>query len=254
MALPVAGSPRSAAGLAACVWAPCEMEATIGGARIEVSTDTDYPFRDTARVSLRASVPVRFPLLLRVPAWAEGAQIRVGGRTEAVPPRAGEFCRIEREWRGTTEIELRFPMRGRLWQGYRGAVAVERGPLVYSLAIGEEWKRINADKPHRELPHGDWEVHPTTPWSYALDVSAATLEEDLTFVERPVGATPFSPTGAPVIARARGRRVPGWEKVHGSAADVPEGPVHSREPLEDLTLVPYGCTSLRMTELPLLAR
>jgi hypothetical protein len=40
----------------------------------------------------------------------------------------------------------------------------------------------------------------------------------------------------------------------GSAGTAPEGPVATREPLEDLAMVPYGCTSLRMTELPLLRR
>ena len=30
---------------------------------------------------------------------------------------------------------------------YRGAVAITRGPLVYSLKIGEEWKRIGGQLP-----------------------------------------------------------------------------------------------------------
>jgi hypothetical protein len=46
--------------------------------------------------------------------------------------------------------------------------------------------------------------------------------------------------------------VPEWQMVGGSAADVPIGPVTSSEPLEQLELVPYGCTNLRITEFPLL--
>ena len=241
-------------GLAAVVWAPCRLETSIGGAALSVRTETEYPFRDSIRVLVNAEKPVRFPLLLRIPAWAEGAEVRVGASREPVVARAGAFCRVEREWRGGTELSLRLPMRPRLRAGFRGAVAVERGPLVYSLRIGEQWKRIDADAAHRELPHGDWEIYPTTSWNYALDVSPETVEADTSFEERPVGELPFSPDGAPVLARVRGRRVPGWGAVNGSAADVPEGPVASTEAAETLTLIPYGCTNLRMTEMPLLAR
>ena len=82
----------------------------------------------------------------------------------------GTFHRLDREWKGTVEIELRFPMKAATTSRYNEAIAIERGPLVYSLKLGEQWTRVNADKPHRELPHGDFEVRPTTPWNYGLVV------------------------------------------------------------------------------------
>ena len=88
----------------------------------------------------------------------------------------------------------------------------------------------------------------------ALDVNVGTLAEDILFTELPVGELPFSPEGAPVSAKVRGRRVPKWTMENGSAADVPESPVVSSEPLETLTLIPYGCTNLRVTEFPVLKR
>ena len=127
---------------------------------------------------------------------------------------------------------------------------MERGPLVYSLKLGEEWTRVNADKPHRELPHGDFEVRPTTPWNYGLLIDEAKPETSITFEEQPVGEQPFSPDGAGVIAKAKGRKLPGWKLAHGWAAEIPPGPQDSNEPLEDLTLIPYGCTNIRVTEFP----
>jgi hypothetical protein len=51
-----------------------------------------------------------------------------------------------------------------------------------------------------------------------------------------------------------GRELAEWDEEAGSAADVPLSPVTSEEPLEQLTLIPYGCTDLRITEFPQLER
>ena len=41
-------------------------------------------------------------------------------------------------------LTLTLPMTPALRPGYGGAVAIERGPLVYALKIGEDWRRVNA--------------------------------------------------------------------------------------------------------------
>jgi hypothetical protein len=240
-------------GIAAAAYAPSEAVFHSRGTPVKVGLETDYPFRETLKLTVNSEHPATFPLRLRVPAWAEGATVRVGSRNEVRMER-GEFHRIEREWSGLVEVHIRFPMPPKMSVRYNQAVAFERGPLVYSLKIGETWTRVNDGKPHRELPHADFEVRPSTPWNYGVVVDEKNLREAIRFHEKPVGETPFSPDGAGMSATVKGRRIPAWKLVHGWAGETVPGLYRSDEPLEELTLIPYGCTNIRITEFPKLEK
>lgn len=233
-------------GLAAVAYAPASLQTKVGGAAVRVRVETDYPFEETIRLTIEADAPTRFPLRLRIPAWAQGATVRIGdaGGEVAEP---GAFLTVCREWQGVTEITLRFPMALRAETRYRGSAALSLGPLALALHIGEEWRQIGG-----ELPHGDWEAHPTTPWNYALLMDRASPEEWVRVERRGVGDCPFSPQGAPIVAHAQARRVPEWGLEQGTAGPIPFSPASSGEPLEQVTLIPYGASNLRITEFPTL--
>jgi len=136
-------------------------------------------------------------------------------------------------------------MKPRLEPRPNNLFAITCGPLVYSLPLGENWIRTNEDKPNREPPHCDYEVYPTTPWNYGLYVPD---DGELRVERRPVGECPFSPRGAPNCITVSARKVD-WNMESGSATPIPRmGWISNR--VEEIRLVPYGCTNLRMTEMP----
>jgi DUF1680 family protein len=235
-------------GLVAAAYAPSQVSAKVAnGVDVAIVEDTDYPFRGSVRLTVHPASPVKFPLVLRVPAWAEGATIAVTGQAQA-GVKAGTFHTIDREWKSGDVVELTFPMGVKVNRWYRDGVAINRGPLLFSLAMGEEWKKVKGDE-----PHADWAVLPTTPWNYALALDPEKPDKSLVVEERQAGNSPFSPEGSPLRMKAKGRKVPDWTLVKGSAGPLPQSPVRTSAPEESLTLIPYGCTNLRVTVFPLAA-
>lgn len=236
-------------GLAVSAYAPSQVQTVVrGGVEVTVDEETEYPFRDSVRLTVRPAKAATFPLEVRIPAWAEGAEVKVNGAA-AGNVKAGTFHRIERQWAPGDRIDLRFPMRVRAVTGFNDSVSIERGPLVYSLKVGEQWHKLKATGPVT-----DWEIYPVSPWNYALKIDRSSPGTAFSVEERPVPKQPFSLEGAPVILKGTGRRLTDWRIVDDSAGTLPASPVSSKLPEETLTLVPYGAARLRITSFPVLAK
>ena len=128
---------------------------------------------------------------------------------------------------------------------FRDSVAVERGALVFSYGIGEDWLKLR----DRGMT-ADWQVYPTTPWNYALAVNDASTSHGITASETDVGNHPFSAKNVPVKLQVKGRKLPDWQAVDGVADPVPQSPVTSDQPEETVTLIPYAAAKLRITAFP----
>ena len=230
-------------GLVAAAYSPSEVRTTVGSTAVHVLEETDYPFRGTIRITVNPAAPLKFPLRLRIPAWAEGTSIKVNEGEHPAAAVAG-FARIDRTWKAGDVVELAFPMSPKISVGYRESISVERGPLVFSYPIGEDWVKLR-----RRGMTADWQVFPTSEWNYALAVGEDAAHTVLV-EEHPIGGSPFALNGTPVTLQVSARKLPTWQAVDGVADSVPQSPVTTEEPSETITLVPYGAAKLRITAFP----
>jgi hypothetical protein len=239
-------------GLAVGAYGPNEVKTTVaGGVPVSIVEETEYPFREVVSFAVTLSKPTAFPLMLRIPAWASGARITVNG-SEETGVRTGSYHRVARTWTAGDRVVLTLPMRVRASRWFNDSAALERGPLVYALRIGTDWREVKQGmKNPARAPAKDWELHPTTPWNYALAIDPSAVADRVQVREKPVGPAPFSIDGAPIELTVPGRRVPGWDLVEGSADAPPRSPVRSEAPIESLTLIPYGAAKLRITAFPI---
>ena len=228
-------------GIAAALYAASSVEAKVGdGTTVKITETTDYPFDETVTLRLETRRNVKFPLMLRVPAWAKSAAALVNG-TAAASGGPG-WLTIDRLWKNGDVVKLTLPMtiETKTWAKNGNSLSVYRGPLAYSLKIGERWQRYGANE---KWPA--YEVYPTTPWNYALVRSEMRIETQR------VSKQPFTTEAAPVRLIAKGRRVPSWKlEANGLIQEVPSSPVSTTEPVEEITLIPMGCARLRVSAFP----
>ena len=231
-------------GLVAAAYAPCEVSTVVGDTPVHIVEETGYPFKGTVKFTFNPASPVSFPMQFRIPAWATGASITVNGEAEPAPLTAS-FARIDRRWKRGDRVEIAFPMAPRVSRWFNDSIAIERGPLVFSLNVGESWVKLR----DRGMT-ADWQVFPTAPWNYALNVDAAAPEKSIAVTETEVREGPFTGKHAPVRISVKARKINGWRADDGAADPLPQSPVASDAPEETVTLIPYAAAKLRITAFP----
>jgi hypothetical protein len=144
-------------------------------------------------------------------------------------------------------------MEMRLSRWFEYSLGVERGPLVYALKVEENWK----ERKTAENDDAFWEVSPTSPWNYGIP---AKVIDSLDFSVKEIGQVelmPWNLKNAPLQITTKGKRLPYWDLYENSAGKIPNSSESTRDwdtPTEDIILVPYGCTTMRIAEFPVINR
>ena len=212
---------------------PCVLE-TDG---IKITLETDYPFENKAHYSVKAHRD--FDFIIRIPSFAES--LSVNGK-----PAETKDIELHIE-SGETEIEIGFETPVHLEKRPNGLYAVKKGSLIFSLPIRfkerkHEYTRKGVE---RKYPYCDYELIPESDWNYGF------CDEDFSVRFNGVGEIPFSVGNPPVTVKAYMQKI-NWGHRFMFKTVCRKTP-KSTEPIsekEHVELHPYGCSKLRMTEMP----
>jgi DUF1680 family protein len=248
-------------GLAAVLYGASVVRAEVGSGRqpIEIHQETDYPFGEEVHLTVRSANPVTFPLSLRIPGWCKTPRLELNGQPLGLPQVDNGFVRLERTFRPGDHIKLTLPMQPILtfWPG--DGVGIEHGPLVYALAVKEEWKPLVTPK-WSTVEFPEWDATPVGEWNYAIAPSEMQIISQAQFERLPMTSDPW--VDPPVRLAIPMKKIPGWalasDPRHPDRRQTPPLPEIHRElfdivkkmPIERVSLVPYGTTHLRLTIFP----
>jgi len=256
-------------GLALVTYGPSVVKARVGnGKEVTISEETNYPFNGSVKLTINTPNAVRFPIELRIPGWADSVTLKFKDKT--IKAKNISTYQIKERWRNGDQIFVELPMHLRIEQHYNNSLAILRGPVYFSLRIDKQYKSVKINYDNFSYKGSvDWEIDPLSAWNYGLLINKTNVTWGITVTENPVSSYPFSDKGdmiwsadsgkyfawkqdAPVLIRARGMRIPAWMMKNNSADVPPLSPVKPEGDPEIITLVPYGCARLRITEFPVM--
>jgi uncharacterized protein len=108
------------------------------GVGLKVTQKTKYPWDGNVEITVTPAEATDFTLYLRIPGWADHAQVTVNGKklAGATP---GEYLPIRRRWSAGDVVQLEVEVVPQVIEANprvaddTGRVAIQRGPLIYCL-------------------------------------------------------------------------------------------------------------------------
>jgi len=231
---------------------------------------TLYPFRDTVTLEMQGEKDCT--VFLRIPAWCQSYTVTVNGSPVTAEKGENGYAGILRHWQTGDELTVTFAMETKVVRvddsmaSKKYPISILRGPLLYALHIPENWVEYPG-RPATPLPEG-WHWYKVLPqfteaevhdphdmlglrrnqisWNVAL--SEALQPGDITVREQPV--TGYVWENPPITLQLTGYKAPYLCAPYPMTTFEPFG---DKQPVTDpvpLTLVPYGCTNLRISYFP----
>ena len=137
---------------------------SVGGVKLRLKQESNYPWGGQIRLTLDPEKPVKFALKLRIPAWCEGARLKLNGQP-VKPQIVKGFATLDREWTSGDAVDLDLPLPISVVRRHphfvhdSKCVALMRGPVVYCLEAvdndGHVFNRLAPEEANLTPEHRD---------------------------------------------------------------------------------------------------
>mgnify|MGYP003288951080 CR=1 FL=1 len=205
---------------------------------VEIRLETNYPFENKMHYYINTEKD--FDFVIRVPSFA--MNLKVNGQNTDVND-------IELSIKqGKTEIELEFTAKPFLKERPNNLFVLQAGSLLFSLPIEHERKMREYIKKgvERKFPYCDYQLIPKSPWNYGFTDNYFEIHHNS------IGDLPFSQDNPPITINANMQQI-NWGLKFPYKTVCRKTPKSTKaiSAVKKIELYPYGCSRLRMTEMPL---
>lgn len=253
--------------LSAFLYAPCEINTDFNGKRVKIQEKTLYPFKNKIEFVIQPEdgEGAEFTLMLRKPCWAIKATVYLNGCVYDAKFRKG-CCKIRKTFRQGDSVTIEFEDKIEFIENAKG-ISVKKGALLYALPVKERvvvhgLRELN----HPDFPH--YSLYADGKWNYGLCKKAS-----VSFSDGEVGARPWKGSENGLSIEMNATEVKTWklkkvksfwrrllprgkfERTQQSAVFTPKVKHVQAEELgktEQIKLVPYATTRLRIAIFPLI--
>lgn len=230
---------KSENGFTAITALPCTVESDWLGEKVKIECVTEYPFRNKIVYKIHSESKTPWTFKVSVPQRtvlkADGAEVKDGFLTKEIA------C-------GDETLVINVERTPVLLEREMGLSVLKYGSILFSVPLKERREMLEYEKDGviRKFPYCDYDIYPAEDWGYAFKKNAKYEIVECDY------SRAFDRKNPPLKIATKMCKI-GWGEEDGHkyvAARVPKSTVC--EQVKDVYLQPYGATTLRMTEMPVL--